>query len=138
MCAWHHLHCLEKPLNIPFVHFSCNRKLPRNERKRHPYFRSKPHDSFQMTSHVSKRHHVAFGARNPGKFETVYYNLPFSLVFGHFWTSTSYFLTKTFLGKLTWLLTWCGCLAPFVLPRKVSEHPICSFLVKPKTFSKWT
>ena len=32
-CAWHHLHCLEKPLNTPFFRISWNLKLTRNEHK---------------------------------------------------------------------------------------------------------
>ena len=49
----------------------------------------------------------------------------------------SYF-PETFLGKPTWLIMLRWCLALFVLPRKASKYPICSFLVKSKTAPKWT
>ena len=93
-----------------------------------------------MTYHVPRRHPVAFETRTPGKSESVYYNLQFWLFLEHFWTFPNLvvFYPETFLGKPTWLLTLCGCFAPFVLPRKVSKHPIYSFLVKPKIASKRT
>ena len=93
-----------------------------------------------MTYHVPRRHPVAFGTRTPVKSKSVYYNLQFWLFLGHFWTFSDpvIFYPETFLGRPTWLLTLCGCFAPFVLPRKASKHPICSFLVKPKIASKRT
>ena len=92
-----------------------------------------------MSSHYLRRHLVTFGARAPGKSESLYYNLQFWQFFGHFWTSSCLviFSPETFLGKPTWLVLLCGCLAPFVLPRKAFKNNICSFLAKPKIASKW-
>ena len=102
--------------------------------------------SFQATWQFSndfptpRRHPVAFGARAPENSENVYYNLQFWLFLRHFliFSGLVIFSPETFLGKPTWYVRLCGCLAPFVLPWKPSKHPICSFLVKPKTVSKWT
>ena len=87
-----------------------------------------------MTSQGPRRHFVAFGTRTPGNSESVYYSLQFWLFLGYIWTSPVLviFSPKTFLGRPTWLVTFCGWMAPFVLPRKASKHPICSFIVKSK------
>ena len=124
----------------PFVHFSWNLKLSRNERKCIHIFVPCQKNSFLMTSHEPRRHPAAFGARTPRNSESMYHNLQFWLFFGHFWTFLDLviFSPETFLGVSTWLIELPGCLAPFVLPRKASKHPICSFLVKPKIASKWT
>ena len=97
-----------------------------------PHIHSKPHEFFPMTSHVSRRHLVVFGSWAPGKSKSVYYNLQFWLFLGHFWTFLGLvvFSPETFIGVPTWLVILRGYPAPFALSRKVSEHPICSFLVK--------
>ena len=106
----------------------------------HPYICSKPHDSFQMTSHGHRKHLVAFRTRTPRKSESVYYNLQFWLFLWHFWTFLCLvlFFPETFIWLLTWLVTLRRGLAQFALPRKASEHPICSFLAEPKIASKLT
>ena len=124
----------------PICSFRVKPKIFMKWTKRHPHIRSKPHDSFPMTSHCPRRHPMAFGVQAPRNFESVYYNLQFWLFFRHFWNSPGLviFSLETFLGVLTWLVTLSGCLAPFMLPRKAFEHPICLFLVKLKNVSKWT
>ena len=63
------------------------------------------------------------------KSEIVYYNLQFWLFLRHFWTYPALviFSPEILLGKLTWLVTLCECLAPFALSRKAFEHLIFSF-----------
>ena len=102
------------------------------------YIGSKPHESFPMTYHAFKSHPVTFRARASVKSESVYYNLQFWLFLRYFWTSPGLdiFSPETFLGVSTSLVTLRGYLAPFALPRNASQHPICSFPVKPKTASK--
>ena len=59
-------------------------------------YRSKPHDSFPMTSHDPRRHTVAFGFQTPKKSENVYYNLQFCCfcdIFGLL-RAWSYFVPK--------------------------------------------
>ena len=94
-----------------------------------------------MTSHVPSRHHVAFGARASRKCEAciIIFN------FGCFWDifgllRSGRVFPRNFLrsADVTCNIARPGCLAPFVLPRKAVEHPICSFLVKPKFASKRT
>ena len=77
---------------------------------------------------------MGFRARAPEKSESVYYNIQFWLFLGHFWTSLDMviFSPKTFLGKPMSLITLRGCLAHLCCLEKAFEHPICSFLVKPK------
>ena len=75
-----------KASNTPFIHFSWNPKLPRNERTCIHIF---------VPSHTTPlhwppcpyRHIVPFGARAMGKSERLYYNLQFWLFLGYFWTS---------------------------------------------------
>ena len=78
-----------------------------------------------MTSHASRSHLLAFGARALEKSESVYYNLQFWLFFWHFSNSPGLiiFSPKTFLEKPMWLGTLCGSLAQLSLPQKVSHTP---------------
>ena len=128
----------EHPICI--VHFSWNPNLSWNEVKDiYPHICSKPHDSFPMTSHVPRRHPVAFGGRALGKSEIMYYNLQFWLFLGHLFTFSGLiiFSPETLLRVPKWLVMLCGYLATLVLPWKASKQPICSFLVKSKIVSKW-
>ena len=79
---------------------------------------------------------MTFGAWAPRKSESVYYNLQFWLFLGFFlnFSRPGHIFSPNVPKKADVRLR--RCLAPFVLSRKASKHPICSFLVKSKTDSK--
>ena len=85
ICAgvWHNLHCLEKPLNTRFVHFSWNPKLPRNDCKGIHIFVPSQMTFFQcppiFLGSIQWRSELG-----PRKTKSVYYNLQF-LQFATFW-----------------------------------------------------
>ena len=91
----------------------------------HPHIHSKPHDSFSMTSHVSRRHPLVFGARALENSESLYYNLQFWLFLRHFWTFSDpvIFSIEIFLWLPMWLVMLRRCLAQFAMSRKASQHP---------------
>ena len=84
-------------------------------------YSSNPLDSFPMTSHVPTRHPVAFRSRAPAKSESVYsFN---SGVFGTFYDFFGLVIifSRNILrsADINCNIVRPGCLASFVLPRKV-------------------
>ena len=110
-----------------FVHYFCNLKLPRNERKAIHIFVPNDMTHFQWPP-ISLRGipwRPKLGSRESSKACIIIFN------FGCFWDIIlrvrSYFSPETFQGMPTWVVTLCGCLTPFSLPRKACKYPIVSF-----------
>ena len=100
--GWHHLHCLEKPMNTPFFLFSWNPKLTRNEHKGIHIFVPSHMTPFQWRTMSLGG---IRGVRSSGaeKSESVYYTFQFWLFLGHFRTSTDLVIysPETFLADMT-------------------------------------
>ena len=103
------------PLNSQLGHYSCNLKLPRNERKATHIFVQNDVSHFQWSpmSLGGIPWRPVLGSWKSPKSRIITFN------FSCFWDifgllrAQSYFSPETFVGVPTWVVTLRGCLAPF-------------------------